>query len=58
MSTAGRQAILFVGTAIGLCLLLALALPQWELTPLIAALVPATAVAAVTFASPLSLIHI
>jgi len=40
-----RQAVLFVGTAYALCSALALALPRWELTPLVAAIVPVVAVA-------------
>jgi hypothetical protein len=40
-----RQAILFVGTAYALCSALSLALPRWELTPLVAAIVPVVAVA-------------
>lgn len=52
MTTAGRQALFFIGTVVGLCVVLALALPHWELTPLIAALLPAVAVVLLTVASP------
>ena len=52
MTTAARQGLFFVGTVCGLCLALAFALPRWELTPLIAALLPAVAVVLVTVASP------
>ena len=52
MTTAARQALFFIGTVCGLCLALALALPHWELTPLIAAVLPAVAVVLVTVASP------
>ena len=41
----GRQAAIFTGTVLVLCLGLALALPHRELTPLIAALLPTAAVA-------------
>ena len=51
MTTAARQALFFIGTVCGLCLALALALPHWELTPLIAAVLPAVAVVLVTVAS-------
>ncbi len=42
---AGRQASIFVGIVLVLCLVLSLALPHRELTPLIAALLPTAAVA-------------
>lgn len=51
MSIPARQALIFNGTVFGLCLLLSLAMPNWELTPLIAALFPAVAVAVVTVVS-------
>ena len=40
-----RQAVVFTAAAYLLCLAIALALPGWELTPLVAAIVPVVAVA-------------